>query len=416
MRKLPALALSCALLLGLAATALGYSDLPEGHWAHTAMTVAVSQGMLKGYEDGTMHPDDTLSWAQCLTMLGRTFYYADLEQHPVAETDHWAKGAYDAALALGVLERTDFLPVSPDRLDAPITRQDTAVLVDRVLLRLFKADPVAIDLSAQVFTDFTSLPEPYRASVLQCCARGITKGYEDGCFGGGDPLSRASGASLLVRALAVAQEPPAEAVPPVEDPAPQPEEPATSLTPPGGEVVMTGPLRALGDNGEKRMLLYGTDEVNRYSSKEEADAHVTTVTVPVWRLDKTTGIKTPNAISFQVNAAIADDMVQIFTEIFNDPEQVPIYSIGGYAWRGTGAKGEHNCGTAVDINYLENYQIYPDGRVAAGQCWLPGENPWSIPEEGSVVRIFNAYGYSWGGNAWPSYSNKDYMHFSYLGL
>lgn len=54
--------------------------------------------------------------------------------------------------------------------------------------------------------------------------------------------------------------------------------------------------------------------------------------------------------------------------------------------------------------------------IYAGECWLPGENPWSIPPDGSVVRIFNAHGYTWGGNGWPDHSPKDYMHFSYLGV
>ena len=107
-------------------------------------------------------------------------------------------------------------------------------------------------------------------------------------------------------------------------------------------------------------------------------------------------------------------MTAVFTEIYNDPEQFPIYSVEGYAWRGASATGEHNCGTAVDINANENYQVYPDGRVGAGSHWTPGEDPWSIPEDGSVVRIFRSYGYSWGGNAWPT--NRDYMHFSYLGV
>ena len=62
----------------------------------------------------------------------------------------------------------------------------------------------------------------------------------------------------------------------------------------------------------------------------------------------------------------------------------------------------------------ENYQVYPNGTVGAGAYWRPGKDPWSIPAEGSVVRSFKAHGYSWGGDAWPT--NKDYMHFSYMGV
>lgn len=409
MRKFLASALLCALLLGLSVPALAFSDLPEDNWAYPIMTQAAEKGILTGYEDGTMHPADSLSWGQCLIMLGRAFYPPTLAKYPFVDGEHWATPAYDAAMALNILEQADFLPVSPSGLDAPITRQDTAALVSRVLLRVFEAAPAELDPSAAAFSDFSTLPEPYRPGVLQCASLGIINGYDDGRFAGSDTLTRASGAAILVRALALVEETP-------DDGDTLPEEPGDVAPPPTNNTVVEGPLRLPGDNSEKRVRLFGTDSVKRYASKEEADAQMTTVTVPVWRLNKSTGVKTASELSFRFNAALADDMVNIFTEIYNDPEQFPIYSIGGYDWRGDSAKGEHNCGTALDINYIENYQVTPDGKPLAGECWLPGENPFSIPEDGSVVRIFNKYGYSWGGNAWPDYSNKDYMHFSYLGL
>lgn len=406
MRKLLTALLLCALLLGLSAPALAFSDLPEDHWAYATMTKAAQVGILTGYEDGTMHPGDSLSWGQCLVMLGRAFYPPTLAKYPFVDGQHWAKPAYDAAMSLTVLEQADFLPVSLSALDAPIKRQDAAVLVSRVLQRVFEADLSPSDPTAAGLSDFGTLAEPYRAGVLQCVSLGVITGTDDGCFLGGDTLTRAAGAAILVRALALVEESP-------DDDAPLPQQPGDVVLPPADSVVTPGPLTAMGQNAQKLIHLYGTDAMTRYPSKEEADAHMTTVTVPVWRLDKSTGAKTSNALSFRIHSSIANDMISIFTEIYNDPEQFPIYSIGGYDWRGT--TGEHNCGTALDINYLENYQIYPDGRIGAGECWLPGENPFSIPENGSVVRVFNAHGYSWGGNAWPSYSNKDYMHFSYLG-
>lgn len=398
MRKLFSPLLALALAATLIQPAGAYADLPEDHWAYADMSQAVELGVLKGYEDGTMHPEDSLTWGQSLIMLGRAFYVESLAAQPVDESRHWAAGAYLSALSAGILEGEDFLPITPDRLDDPVTRRDMAVLLDRVFLRLAGANPLPVD-DLPLLLDLSSLPAPYRPSALQCVARGLIKGYEDGRFGGEDLLTRAMGATLIVRALALA-EPPAE---------------QETITPPDGAPALD-PLTALGCNPEKRIRLYGTAEMLRYPTREEAEAHIADVTVPVWRLDRLSGLKTPSQLTFPVNAALAEDMEAIFTEIFHDPEQFPIYHIGGYDWRGDGAKGEHNCGTAVDLNYIENYQISPQGVIYAGQCWLPGENPWSIPPDGSVVRIFNAHGYTWGGNGWPDRSPKDYMHFSYLGL
>ena len=145
---------------------------------------------------------------------------------------------------------------------------------------------------------------------------------------------------------------------------------------------------------------------------------MTSLTVPVWRL-KADGSKVSDTATLTVHTALAHDVEEIFTEIYNDPSQFPIKNLGGYDWRGDNATGEHNTGTAIDINWEENYQI-TDGRIRAGSLWSPGENPYSIPADGPVVRIFAEHGWSWGGDAWatstdPATGNHDYMHFSYMG-
>jgi len=176
-------------------------------------------------------------------------------------------------------------------------------------------------------------------------------------------------------------------------------------------------LNFQGDNARKHILLFGDESKSRFASQEEAAAAMTTVTVPVWQLSG--GEKVSSTLTLSVHAALAEDVKEIFTEIYNDPEHFPIHDVGGYAWRGDSATGEHNCGTAIDINANENYQIR-DGQVLAGSCWEPGTNPRSISPDSSVVRIFAEHGWSWGGDAWAYSSDDsegyhDYMHFSYMG-
>ena len=176
-------------------------------------------------------------------------------------------------------------------------------------------------------------------------------------------------------------------------------------------------LKFQGENERKYMLLFGDAAKRRFASQEEAQAAMTTVTVPVWKLQG--GSKVSSTATFTIHAAIAEDVKAIFTEIYNDPEQFPIKDLGGYSWRGDSATGEHNCGTAIDINANENYQIR-DGQVLVGSLWEPESNPYSIGPNSSVVRIFEAHGWSWGGDAWAydsddSQGYHDYMHFSYMG-
>jgi hypothetical protein len=108
----------------------------------------------------------------------------------------------------------------------------------------------------------------------------------------------------------------------------------------------------------------------------------------------------------------AETVVTIFAEIFNGSEQFPIKDLGGFEWRNPNSDGTHsahNAGLAIDINSNENYCIYPNGRVV-GSFWKPGENPYSIPEDGDVVTAFRNHGWFWLGNTWNSV--RDYMHFS----
>ena len=107
---------------------------------------------------------------------------------------------------------------------------------------------------------------------------------------------------------------------------------------------------------------------------------------------------------------IADSVKAVFEEIYEGDEKFPIKDLGAYAWRG--GTTEHNSGTAIDINYNENYCLYKDGS-SVGSHWKPYEDEYSITPYGDVIRAFEKYGFTWGGDAWSN--PKDYMHFSYLG-
>ncbi len=327
---------------------------------------------------------------------------------------------------------------------------------------------------AAAFSDWDQMAPGYQAAVRTAFARGMVNGMPDGTFSGGNPLNRAEGCVLLMRlvdrldadlhgelvsvtlhgmdesggplgdrVLELAVGTDYGQIPGLEGytfvgprgmvsslsreltltyrpqiAAERTQEEALAMVSRGelswDEYYMQDFwLKMPGENRRKCLFLFGDEGKRRFASQEEADAGVAEVTVPVWRLNTETGVKTAGTATLTVHAALAEEVEAIFTEIFDDPEQFPIKNLGGYDWRGDTSPGEHNCGTAIDLNWEENYQVYNDGRVGAGSYWTPGEDPFSIPEDGSVVRIFAAHGFAWGGNAWST--SKDYMHFSYLG-
>ncbi|MBR4212025.1 MAG: S-layer homology domain-containing protein, partial [Oscillibacter sp.] len=133
-RKLAGL-LSVFLLLsggGALAADKSFRDLPPTHWAYREITRAVSHGIMNGLGDGNMNPDGTLTWAHYLAMISRTFAPMAYEGARSAGTD-WKTAGYQVSANRGYLLQNDFLPVTPSTLNGPISRQDVAVLLSRVL-------------------------------------------------------------------------------------------------------------------------------------------------------------------------------------------------------------------------------------------------------------------------------------------
>ena len=150
------------------------------------------------------------------------------------------------------------------------------------------------------------------------------------------------------------------------------------------------------------------DRIRANPTKETADAEVVSVEIPVWRLKN--GQKVAGTAHVTVLSSLAEDVKEIFIEIYNGPEKFPIESVGGYSWRSNGLSSNHSVGMAIDINPDANPQMSEDGTSAiVGNKWEPGVNPYSITWDGDVVKAFGKHGWYWG----ISYSRKDYMHFDY---
>lgn len=152
-----------------------------------------------------------------------------------------------------------------------------------------------------------------------------------------------------------------------------------------------------------------------FDSEETAVENMVNVKVDVWCVGDD-GEKYASQKTLTVNKYLAEDVVCIFKEIFDDPSKFPIKSVGGYCWRTTafGSISQHSYGTCIDINPDENYYCYSeDGEGIVGKGWMPYENIYSVTPDGAVVAAFAKYGWIWGGS-WDG-NVKDYMHFSYLG-
>lgn len=326
-----------------------------------AVTAALGLGLVKGRSDGTFAPGTTINRQELCVMLANTAKAAgkpaeaagDLSQFPDAGTvDWWALEAVTAMTDYGIVSGVStYGALSLDPFGTA-TRQQAMILSGRFVETFAQDDPEAA---------------PW-----------------------------------------VPDDPEAQGEPPENGGAGTTPEPGIPVK----DNTITGVFPITEE--EKQLLVFG-EVVEYFQTEAEAEAAMAEIEVPVWRLLES-GEKKAGTAKLKVHAALGPVLQAVFQEIFNGEEQFPIKNIGGYAWRSS-ERSEHRWGTAVDLNWEENFEaeIGEDGELIAttGNYWKPGEDPYSIPEDGDVVRAFKKYGFSWGGDAWAS--KRDYMHFSYFG-
>ena|GEM_PF-4314515 len=115
-------------------TGEGYPDLPDNHWAATAIKRAQASGLLVGYMDGTFQPDRSVTRAE---MAAFAYRYLNLGQasrsiFPDVPESHWA---HPYIMAIG---EEGWMVGRPDGTFGPdqeITRAEAVTLLNRMFNR-----------------------------------------------------------------------------------------------------------------------------------------------------------------------------------------------------------------------------------------------------------------------------------------
>lgn len=98
-----------------------FSDVTAAHWASGYINVAVDQGLLKGYPDGTFKPEANVTYAEAVAILVRALGYEP------AVKGAWPTGYLAKGNEIGV---TDDVTVIAN---APANRGDVAIMTDNSL-------------------------------------------------------------------------------------------------------------------------------------------------------------------------------------------------------------------------------------------------------------------------------------------
>lgn len=396
-----------------------FSDVPGDAWYKDEVDKLSMLGIINGYPDGTFHPDETLTKGEFLAML---YVAAEAIMYDDDNAIHWAQPYWNALNDMGIISGSG-IKCSFEDLNSTITRNEMAVLITNVLYKAYFEEKITMTNVTSAIADYSSVPSAYQYYVEQAFGKGVLSGYEDRTFRGGDGLKRCEAASVVYRMLWANDRTQISNVTVVKP----------DYTPVATQWQKNGWINAYGTaSPELRQLLFGDASKSSFSSPAEAANYIVTVTIPVWKLDKS-GNKYSSTMTVDVHKELAEDVKGIFQQIYDDPEQFPIYSVGGARYTDT---MRHAWGCAIDINAAYNAECrayYNTGtaQMTSGSGWWPmGTNwsmfsgslsspsPYSIPAGGSVVKAFADYGWGWGGQGYSVRGDNtqkfDYMHFSIM--
>ncbi|MDF2872195.1 MAG: S-layer protein [Anaerocolumna sp.] len=167
----------------------------NNHWARETIEKWEEKIHISDYPANTFSPNKAISRIEFIVFTNRVFGFVDAVEinfKDVSVTD-WYYDEVRKAIKVGYIRGYDDGTMRPNQL---ITRQEAAV----ILARLVKAETLKLLESELVFTDSAHIASWCSKEVKAIASKGYMKGYPDGRFGPLDQITRAEAITILDRA------------------------------------------------------------------------------------------------------------------------------------------------------------------------------------------------------------------------
>jgi hypothetical protein len=183
-------------------------DVPrdiQKHWAGLLTIELMQQGIIQGFEDQTIRPEDPLTRAQFISMLSRMLGAGELDASNGSSVfediqGHWAEREIIYAEQTGILDQAE-QKLGAFRPNKLATRADMAGWVDRAMVSIRGKNVHTIRAA---FHDISTLTSEQQAAISRLAELRILTGYEDGSFQPERTLKRAEAFAVLSRLLSIA--------------------------------------------------------------------------------------------------------------------------------------------------------------------------------------------------------------------
>lgn len=167
----------------------------SGHWAEQKIQKWLDEDNLKGYQDGSFKPNQTITRAEFVAMINRLFGYTETAEIDFKDlnTQNWAYKDIAAAVKAGYVKGYENQTIRPG---APVTRQEAAVIVAKIL----GVNPIDSGILDQ-FTDAEQIASWGKSGITVAVENEVMKGYPNRTFSPSKSLTRAEAVSLIDTAL-----------------------------------------------------------------------------------------------------------------------------------------------------------------------------------------------------------------------
>lgn len=170
----------------------------QGHWAEDVINTLAQDGVIAGYPEGLVHPDNIITRSEFSVLVARTMKFKhtqndvlDIEFTDI--TNHWAEKDIKALIAEDVIIPTDYsTEFYPNE---PITRYEMI----RMLVRALGDDLHDENCKCETgFTDIANLTKVQLKYVCTAKEYGIANGFPDGTLRPFFNATRAEAFTMLV--------------------------------------------------------------------------------------------------------------------------------------------------------------------------------------------------------------------------
>lgn len=173
----------------------GFKDI-KGHWAQKFVNSLFEEGIISGYPDDTIKPNDPITRTEAVVILAKaaklTPSSGSLNFKDSDKVAGWAKGYLKSAIDKGIVSGYNDNTFRPSNL---VTRKEMAVM----LMKAFVYKPLDnVDLS---FADKNKIPAWAKGYVAKAKALEVIKGYSDNTFKPDNSITRAEVFTMISNCL-----------------------------------------------------------------------------------------------------------------------------------------------------------------------------------------------------------------------